>query len=118
MYPESESMQLPESYSSLDLPHIKLLHVPESSTTATPILVIVLNRAEENNAFTDPMCSSIETVYRLINRDARVKVVVLTGAGKIFCAGADLEVGWPGSTNKGGASTIKKSTRDSDHRDR
>jgi enoyl-CoA hydratase/carnithine racemase len=64
------------------------------------------------------MCNSIEVLYQLVNQDARVKAVVLTGAGKMFCAGADLEIGWPGSTNKTGAATVKKRDRDNDNRDR
>lgn len=118
MYPPTSPVRLPESYMTLDLPDIKVLHVPESSPTPTPVLVIRLNRPHKKNAFTGPMRSSIETVYRLVNADSRVKVVVLTGAGNAFCAGADLEIGWPGSTNKGGQDTVKKSERDADHRDR
>jgi enoyl-CoA hydratase/carnithine racemase len=118
MYPPSAPVKLPESYAALNLPDINVLHVPESSPTPTPIIIIVLNRPHKNNSFTGPMRNSIETVYRLVNADSRVKVVVLTGAGKMFCAGADLEIGWPGSTNKGGAETVKKSERDADHRDR
>ncbi|KAH0827730.1 hypothetical protein AYO21_08901 [Fonsecaea monophora] len=118
MYHSTALVETPQSYMTLALPDIEVLHVPESSPTPTPVLVIRLNRPSKKNAFTGPMRSSIETVYRLVNVDSRVKVVVLTGAGSAFCAGADLEIGWPGSTNKGGQDTIKKSERDADHRDR
>ncbi|OAG37867.1 hypothetical protein AYO21_07973 [Fonsecaea monophora] len=118
MYPPSAPVELPSSYASLDLPDIKLSHVPESSPVPTPVLLVTLNRPHKNNAFTGPMRNSLESVFRMVNVDSRVKVVVLTGAGRMYCAGADLEIGWPGSTNKGATDTVGKSERDVDHRDR
>lgn len=43
------------------------------------------------------MGQSLEHVFRTVDRDDRVKVVVLTGAGKTFCAGADLDIGFSGA---------------------
>lgn len=43
------------------------------------------------------MAQSLQTVYDLVDRDDRIKAVVLTGKGKTFCAGADLEIGFSGA---------------------
>lgn len=94
MYPPSGPVNLPESYAKLDLPHIKISHVPESSAAPTQVLLLTLYRPKNNNAFTEIMRESIVTFYKLVNADDRVKVVVLTGHGKMFCAGADLDIGW------------------------
>lgn len=53
------------------------------------------------------MRESIVTFYNLVNADNRVRVVVLTGHGKMFCAGADLDIGW----------SRDRAERDIDHRD-
>lgn len=45
------------------------------------------------------MRAEIETAYAMFDADARVKCVVVTGDGRIFCAGADLEIGFGEGTN-------------------
>lgn len=39
-------------------------------------------------------------VYPMFDVDERVKVIVLTGAGKTFCAGADLDIGFQGGKER------------------
>jgi len=85
-------MELPTSYSTLDVEHITVEHVPASSPSPTSVILIKLDRPTKYNAFTLQMYMSLEKVYRLIDQDDRVKAVVLTGAGRMFCAGADLEI--------------------------
>lgn len=108
MLPPSPPVTLPESYAKLDLPHIKISHVPESSPTPTPVLVLTLYRPQNYNAFTEVMRESIVSFYELVNVDDRVKVVVITGHGKMFCAGADLDIGF---------TVQRRTTRSVDHRD-
>ncbi|KIW94232.1 uncharacterized protein Z519_05548 [Cladophialophora bantiana CBS 173.52] len=110
-------LQIPDSYATLPLKQIKVSHVPESSPTPTPVLIITLNRPQKHNAFTDQMREDMERVYELIDIDPRVKVVVLTGAGRSFCAGADLEIGFLGARDETGQVKNPKTERDVDHRD-
>jgi enoyl-CoA hydratase/carnithine racemase len=94
MAPPAEIMKIPNSYESLDLTHVKLSHYPLESPAATPVVIVTLNRPEKNNAFTPLMADSLERAFRTFHLDPRVKVVVLTGAGRMFCAGSDLEIGF------------------------
>ncbi|KAF4839391.1 Enoyl-CoA hydratase AKT3-1 [Colletotrichum siamense] len=84
---------LPESYTTLSLPHLLLSHHPPSSPTVTPVIILTLNRPAARNAFTDQMAHSLARAYALLSADPRVKAIVLTGAdpsNKTFCAGMDL----------------------------
>jgi enoyl-CoA hydratase/carnithine racemase len=109
--------QLPASYAALKFQDIKVSHVPESSPTPTPVLVVSLNRPAKLNAFTDWTREEIEHVYGLIDKDPRVRVVILTGSGKAFCAGFDLEVGFPGARDASGKTKNEIKERNFDHRD-
>jgi methylglutaconyl-CoA hydratase len=51
---------------------------------------IVLNRPEVHNAFTAAMIRELREAVRAAGNDPEVRVVVLTGTGRSFCAGADL----------------------------
>lgn len=86
----------PEAYTSLTFKDISISHVPASSPTATKVVVLSLNRPEKYNAVTATMLIEMEAAYELFNKDERVRAIVLTGSGKAFCAGADLQVGFTG----------------------
>ncbi|KAE8151618.1 ClpP/crotonase-like domain-containing protein [Aspergillus avenaceus] len=86
---------IPPSYEKFPTTHVKLSHYPVGAETATPVVVVTLNRPEKRNAFTLPMAEDLERVFGLFDIDERVKVVIFTGAGNTFCAGADLEIGFP-----------------------
>jgi methylglutaconyl-CoA hydratase len=51
---------------------------------------ITLNRPEKRNALNPALIAGIKDALREASRDERVRVVVITGAGKDFCSGADL----------------------------
>lgn len=90
----SIDLELPSSYSTLPFKEIRLSHCPASSVEPTPIVVLTLYRPNNYNAFTDTMMEEIEHAYALFSVDPRVKCIVMTGHGKMYCAGADLQVGF------------------------
>ncbi len=51
---------------------------------------IILNRPERRNAITDKMAGELLQAFDDFDRDDDIRVLVLTGAGTSFCAGADL----------------------------
>jgi len=57
------------------------------------ILTITLNRPEKLNAATFRMADEMIDALGEANRDDEIRVVVFTGAGEAFCAGADLTAG-------------------------
>ena len=62
------------------------------TTDTRGVATLTLNRADKHNALNALMIREITTAAGLLDADANVRVVVLTGAGKSFCAGGDL--GW------------------------
>lgn len=54
------------------------------------VLTLLLNRPESMNAFTVDMCNELVTAFNRASDDDDVRVIVVTGAGKAFCAGMDL----------------------------
>lgn len=54
------------------------------------IAYVTLNRPEVHNAFNDTMISELSIVFDEIENQPDIRIVVLTGKGKSFCAGADL----------------------------
>src|SRR5579872_3467403 len=56
------------------------------------IATITLNRPDRLNAYTDRMAQSIRLAIADAAKDTTVRVIVLTGAGRGFCAGADMDV--------------------------
>ncbi len=51
---------------------------------------ITLNRPEKRNALSDQLVRELLDAFATADNDSNIKVVVLHGAGKDFCAGADL----------------------------
>lgn len=58
-----------------------------------PILWVRLNRPEVLNAYTNQMGAELVRAIAQADADDSVKVVVLTGTGRVFCAGADVSAG-------------------------
>lgn len=53
--------------------------------------VITLDRAEKFNSFVRPMAFELQRRLDECNKDAEIRAILLTGAGKAFCAGQDLK---------------------------
>jgi enoyl-CoA hydratase/carnithine racemase len=70
---------------------------------ADGIAVITLNRPDQLNAFSGRMGAELEHAYRFCDETDEVRAVILTGAGRAFCAGADMS---------GGADTFAKQDSD------
>ena len=79
-----------------------------------PVATITLNRPDRLNAVTGQMLNEIQDAVAKAEADDHVVGIVLTGAGRGFCAGADLEqlqglteggstAAWETSDNKPGA---------------
>ncbi|WP_264916535.1 enoyl-CoA hydratase/isomerase family protein, partial [Mycobacterium kiyosense] len=58
---------------------------------AAGVVQVTLNRPDRYNAMTVTMFDEMESIARAISDDRDVRVVILTGAGKAFCAGYDLD---------------------------
>ncbi len=68
--------------------------MPEPSQVLTGthdrVLTVTLNQPARFNALSSAMLHELSATLRAAERDDRVRVIVLTGAGKAFCSGADI----------------------------
>ena len=55
-----------------------------------PVARLTMNRPERHNAFDDALITELTDALRSMEADEQVRIVVLSGAGKSFSAGADL----------------------------
>jgi methylglutaconyl-CoA hydratase len=55
------------------------------------VVMLTLNRPEKRNAISTPMIDDLFAALSAAEADKSVRVVILTGAGKAFCSGMDLE---------------------------
>lgn len=71
----------------------------QTAAAATPVLLesvrdgialLVMNRPEKLNALNNELATALNRAFERVGKDDSVKVVVLTGAGRAFCAGGDL----------------------------
>ncbi len=62
--------------------------------TDGPIATITLNRPEDLNTIVPPMTDELEAAVAQAVRDQTVKVIVLRGAGRAFCAGFNFSAGF------------------------
>ncbi len=57
------------------------------------IAVVTLNRPDKLNSVTNNVLAMLGSIIEEIKKDEEVRVVVLTGAGRAFCAGTDISSG-------------------------
>ena len=67
-----------------------------TTETADGVLTITLNRPDRLNAWTPTMGAELIAAFDVADGDDAVRAIIVTGAGRGFCAGADLQAG--GST--------------------
>jgi enoyl-CoA hydratase/carnithine racemase len=56
-------------------------------------LIVTLNRPEKLNAYTGQMGAEITQAFERADKDDSIRAVIVTGAGRAFCAGADVSGG-------------------------
>jgi enoyl-CoA hydratase/carnithine racemase len=90
-------------------------HVPQYDTirvdTDAPIVTVTLDRPDRLNAWTPHMAEELADAIGRANDDPKVGAIVITGAGRGFCAGADMDEVFqtridgtdPGSDTAGGS---------------
>ena len=64
-----------------------------AAATERAVTRLTLNRPDALNALTAELRRELLTAIKAASRDADVRAVVITGAGRAFCAGADLRAG-------------------------
>ncbi len=72
---------------------------------ADHVATITLNRPDRLNAFTPTMMKELLVAFDEIDADDDVRAVIMTGAGRAFCAGADLAAGGETFADRDGALT-------------
>ncbi|MSQ63464.1 MAG: enoyl-CoA hydratase [Betaproteobacteria bacterium] len=75
------------------------------------VAVVTLNRPQSLNAYTVAMGQGLKSAVADAEADAEVRIIVLTGAGRGFCAGADmnlLQKITPGATSATQAQEVKR----------
>lgn len=73
---------------SADLPDFDTIVVTDVDDQ---ILLVTLDRPERLNAMTPRLIEEISTVVRAVDLDPTLRAVIVTGAGRGFCAGLDLQ---------------------------
>jgi enoyl-CoA hydratase/carnithine racemase len=69
-----------------------------------PILTVTLSRPDKLNAYTATMGLELEDAFRRADQDDAIRAIIVTGAGRGFCAGADISSGADSFDAKSGTS--------------
>jgi len=75
------------------------------------VLKITMNRPDKLNALTETLLRELNLAIKSANEDPSVRAVILTGAGRGFCAGADLAEGLEKGIGSGNFSFQENLTR-------
>jgi enoyl-CoA hydratase/carnithine racemase len=79
------------------------------------VAVVTLNRPDALNALTFPLVDELHATLDAIDADNSCRVVVLTGAGRGFCAGLDLKEIGPSSRSDGISTGARAGMRSQEH---
>ena len=63
-------------------------------TENSSVTILTLNRPDAMNSFNAVMFRELQSAYTELDADPTVRVIVVTGAGRAFCAGADISDGF------------------------
>ena len=74
------------------------------------IAVITLNRPERLNAWTSQMSRELHAAITALNDDPEVGAMVVTGAGRGFCAGADIQDNFKARMDSSGRRNVAAAT--------
>jgi (E)-benzylidenesuccinyl-CoA hydratase len=75
---------------------------------ADHVATITLNRPDAMNAMNAELSAGIRDAFRRVDEDDEVRVAILTGNGRAFCAGADLRGGSPGARGGGPGDVFRR----------
>jgi len=90
----------------IDYSKYKAVVVEKNNRVAT----VTLNRPNALNAVNPDMNADFDTLFRDLSADEEIDAIVLTGAGRAFCAGGDIKN--MDARNEGGASDFPMNPRD------
>jgi enoyl-CoA hydratase len=91
------------------MPGVLLVDEPDSR-----VRVLTLNRPDALNAMTAELCEALHEELSAIGRDRACRAVVLTGAGRGFCAGLDLQ-GYGASPDNDGSDEPRDRLANQEH---
>jgi len=74
------------------------------------IAVVTMNRPEARNAFSPEMLVRMAQAWDEIDGDPEIRVAILTGAGGVFCAGADLKALYATQQTDGFGTALREDT--------
>jgi enoyl-CoA hydratase/carnithine racemase len=76
------------------------------------IATIKMNRPDKMNALDTQMLREIIAAIDEVDRDDVIRVVILTGSGKVFCSGADISEGGKASGLAGTSNEVRRNLRE------
>ena len=85
------SIGRPQKQQEREAPSVNYEHI--SCDLDGPLMIVTLNRPDKLNAYTGQMGAEITDAFQRADSDDNVRAVIVTGAGRAFCAGADVSGG-------------------------
>ncbi|MCH9672046.1 MAG: enoyl-CoA hydratase [Gammaproteobacteria bacterium] len=84
-------------------------------TLSEGVATVTLNRPEKRNALSDTLTPALREILLVLEADSEVRCIVLTGAGKAFCAGGDVSAMGTGGVGQP-TQTLEEKIRQLQHR--